>query len=340
MTLTEPTERGHENWAALDRKHQMRAARWLARRLRAGGGHETIGDDVCSVGFGWRERGSRLYRRPVLVVVVHRKRKSGSIPAHVQATIPTRAGRRVLAVPVDVCEEDEPCAHNLPNGCRVEPWDGEGPLKGSVAALVRNHNDEDGPHYLLGCHHVIFRSAVTHNAEPDDESDIVTSEGDAAFLGVPTRPAPFGRDRPSVDAALIRLGDEGFDVVTDRDFWHVVVRDYIETEDDLDDHTDRPWKLVSRHDPAPFKFVRTRSDKKIKYGSNDVPITIVEVIESRATRRWPRRGDSGGAIVSGNTLIGVHIAGKGKTSYSIPAYMLFSSSVFSPRLVLADDWIP
>lgn len=341
------------NWATLANADRYAAVRWAARRLVATGEFRRLGSGVLGVGFGVRERrakkqsGSPVYgRSAVLVVSVRRKWKARArgrqraVPLRVQVRVPLGRRRLLLAIPTDVVQALRPRPQAEPHACRAESMyaSAQG-IEGSVAALVCNARQAEAPVYLLGCQHVFHRSLVTYNAAPDPTSQVFSRPVDSARLGPATRPAPFGPRVPSIDASLVRLTDEGRSIATRGGFWRRVAEGYVEDEAQFDAVRTLGWKLCSRFPPAELKYVRTLLDEPIEYGSNGVTVRIVEVVVSRSTGRPPQDGDSGGAVMVGPLLVGVHIAGEGALSYCIPAYRLFSTAAFDPKLQLASHLI-
>jgi len=353
-TRSEALSVGLDNWASLTGAERFAAARWAARRLHTTGEFRSLGSGVVGVGFGIRERrpeaksGKPIYgKTPVLVVIVRRKWKNNvratrvrAVPARVQIRVPLANRRILVAIPTDVCEVRQPRVHADRHACRAKSMkSGAQSVNGSVAALVRNVDQPEGPVYLLGCQHVIHRTLVTYNAAPDPTTEVYSHGPGADRLGMASRPAPFGPQVRSIDASLVRLHEGGFAIAGKGDFWRRIATDYIHDEAGLEVVSTLGWKLFSRFEPTGLKYVRTLFDEPIKYGSNDVTIRIAEVVVSRSIERVPQSGDSGGAVMAGPVLVGVHIAGRGPLSYCIPAYRLFSSTAFDPKLKLASDLI-
>lgn len=284
---------------------------------------------------------------PVLVLTVRRKRKKNvratrfkAVPARVQIRVPLANRRVLVAIPTDVCEARRLRAHADRNACRAKSMKvGAQSVNGSVAALVRNVSHPEGPVYLLGCQHVIHRTLVTANAVPDPTTELYSQGAGADRLGIASRPAPFGTQVRSIDASLVRLNQGGRAIVSAGEFWRKIATDYTGNEADLDEVSTLGWKLFSRFESTGLKYVRTLFDEPIKYGSNKVTVRIAEVVVSRSTGRSPQGGDSGGSVMAGPVLVGVHIAGKGPLSYCIPAYRLFSTAAFDPKLELASNLI-
>jgi|KBSSwiStaDraftv2_1062776.scaffolds.fasta_scaffold196738_2 hypothetical protein len=341
------------NWASLSNPERHAAARWMARRLMATGTFRRLGSGVVGIGFGFRERRpKRRGGRPrygksvVLVVTVRKKWKAGrrgrlrAVPPKVEVRVPLGQRRILLAIPTDVCQARRPRPHADPDACRSESmYAGEPGVEGSVAALVRNAGQAGGPIYLLGCQHVFHRTLLTWNSAPDPTAQVYARPAGSALLGPATRPAPFGPRVDSVDASLVLLTDAGLAIARKKSFWPKVATDYMKDSTQLDNVTGLAWKLYSRFEPAGLSYVRTRLCKEIEYGSNSVTVRIIEVVVSRSTGREPKKGDSGGAVMVGPLLVGIHIAGEGPLSYCIPAYRLFSTAAFKPKLELASDLI-
>ena len=97
------------------------------------------------------------------------------------------------------------------------------------------------------------------------------------------------------------------------------------------------WHLISQFRRVGLTYVRHAFDQPVVYESG-ATVVISEVIISRSTSSSrPRGGDSGGAVIDDDILIGMHIAGDVRFSYAIPAYVLVGGPAFRPRLSLAFD---
>ena len=83
--------------------------------------------------------------------------------------------------------------------------------------------------------------------------------------------------------------------------------------------------------------MRTSFAVPVEY--NGTEVILSELVECISFDRDPTGGDSGGAVVAGNTFVGIHVAGNEDVSYAVPAYQVFSTTVFKPRLELATDFI-
>jgi len=216
---------------------------------------------------------------------------------------------------------------------------GEIDLPGSVAALVRETGQQNGAVYLLGCHHVFFRSLVTPNASADATARLRSEGQNDQVLGPATRAAPFGPGLRSIDAALVELRASAMATVTGGGFWRRVATGIVRDDHHVAVVSQVTWELQSRYDPMPLDYVRTIFDQEIPYGSNHIPIRIAEVVVATSLGRVPMGGDSGGAVMAGPILVGLHIASDGPLSYSIPAHLLFSAQAFTPKIELASDLI-
>lgn len=355
-TSRDALSRGVANWASLSNDERFEAVRSAARRLHNTGKFRSLGSGVVGIGYGIRERRPktkgakpRYGRTPVLVVTVKTKwKQTGGRHEGQGRPVPEclliqvlLAGRRILlAIPTDVCQAVRPRPHAQRNACRAKSMQAGAPsVAGSIAALVRNADQPDGPVYLIGCQHVIHRALVTFNAVPDLTSQVFSEGEGAAQLGMASRPAPFGPALSSIDASLVRLTEGGLAIASQGGFWRQAAISYVEDEAALAVVSALPWKLYSRFEPMGLRFVRTLFGEVLPYGSNNVPIRIAEVVVARSNGRAPQDGDSGGAVMAGRVLVGIHIAGKGQLSYSIPAFRLFSTSAFTPKLALASELI-
>lgn len=358
MLFGEPTPRGVENWESLTPGERASVVRQAARRLQRSGAHDQLGSGVVRLGHGKRERrsgsagGGVVYEpTPVVVVFVKKKweesagqEKAGrgapsAVPERLQMRVRVGERRIVVAMPTDVCQVHPPSLHALQSACVAAAEAGGPDLPGSVSALVRDVGDSGGRLYLLGCHHVICRSAVTPGATARLDVPIHAVDAGGLRLGTGKRPAQFGPDVLSIDAALVLLEDAGKALVTQREFWRELARSYVTDAEHLDVLSHASWRLASRSGLKPLEYVRNSFKVEIPYGSDAVKITLAELIESRATSAPPTGGDSGGAVLAGQVLVGVHIAGQGAMSFAVPAYQLFSTVAFSPRLELASQLI-
>lgn len=359
MIISEATSRGMDNWRELDREQQFDALAWVVDWIHRADAVSEISPNAVRVGFGLRQKSgassrTRLFKTPVLVVHVRRKwaqePKRGAdarrVPPWIQLRVPVGGRSLQLAVPTDVCAESPtPRAHADRRSLLVRSPRTNRSDKGSACALVRDPNNPTGPVYILTCHHVAFSWAVTRSAQDSPKPNVfsVASGANAeALLGQSTRPSRrFGpRVAASVDAALVKLDASGLNIASAGAFWGNHPAAWPATKGQLAIvATASTVRLVSKWGPATFDYVQHRFNQDVDYGAGRV-VSIAQAVEFRSASgsRDPQPGDSGGAMIAGrNLLLGMHIAGVGDTSYVIPAYLLFSSAVFQPRIDIADN---
>lgn len=143
------------------------------------------------------------------------------------------------------------------------------------------------------------------------------------------------------DAALVHPDAEALDGVTRRTFWRRVPTVWAKSESVVVD-AQNPAILTKQGDTIPVDSVKTTFGEEMAYeGIGIVRITEVLLLRVRSPQVIPpRKGDSGSPILSGGTLLGMHIGMRrdGETAIAIPAYQLFGT-MFSPRIELASDAI-
>ena len=356
MPFRSPTATAQRNWLTLDAAQRFVAVMSAARRLSASGQMARLGESVTGLGFGRRERrvhGKRqILAEPVLVVFVQEKWQPGdrraaseaAIPPAIQMRLPVADRRVELAIPTDVCQEPPvPKVQSDRNGICVRSNTSPTKLRGSVCALLRRAKAPDnGARYLLGCHHVIFRSTLDPNGRADSGSFAYTLPDGEQYLGYPTRPARYGPDEAaSIDAALVRLDAEGLKLATRKSFWKTVPFTWA-SEAQVEMFARSGMKLVSQHgEDIERSYVRHRYNQKVKNLAGavvNIGLVIVAETTVNSARARPECGDSGSPIVADSILLSMHIAGdEWGTSYSIPAFTLFKSTTFSERFILASN---
>lgn len=364
MISREASPEGLRNWQRLSCRDKFAAAAWAARHLTRGKSRfAKVGANVLRVGHGHRlkkygrRRTEAIIRQPVLTIVVDQKWtkvQSRRAPAHehvpqcVEFEVPLGARRVRVAIPTDVVQERPiPRAHAQEQGVMAMPGGsslGGGPVIGTACTLVRNQAAaNDANVYLLGCHHVIFRSLTTPGAQPDTSAVpfTVPEQDQPEQLGWATRPATFGVGVDgSIDAALVRLNDQGLALASARSYWGTAPDSWADTSDEVALLGGDPFTLwAAGGRTLKLKYSQSLFDQPVAY--QGATVRIVEVLVSRTLdpSDMPLAGDSGAPIVSGNVLVGMHIAGEGRLSYAIPAYLLLGSPAFSPQLSLATDLI-
>lgn len=328
--MTESKSGPEHLWASLPADIQFEVARSVARR-RAREWKRTY-PNLVSSGAGFKTKRGRRHKQTIclrfLLSKKWKKRRSGGVPCSIRATIVTKKGRRVVAIPTDV---EILGKGRLQGGLRASsPGGGTPEVMGAACCRVRSPQ-APGQIFVLGCHHVLTRSLVMGGLEPSRDSEIQVRPDDGPerrmgrlFDFAALTPAP---PRYGMDAALGVVEDEtGI----------------------------RPWKLGEHprslsnglnipHDYFIWtpggrlggRFLSQQFDVELKYGKNPgITVRINTVYETLAKTD---RGDSGSPLIDvQGRLLAMHFYGTwreihGKdeqVSLAIPAYELFRPGVF------------
>jgi len=358
MISKETSLRGRSNWDGLGHEEKVEVIAWAARYIQRNELTQTISDDITRVGFGRRQKTIRkkirVVDKPTLVFYVRKKKtwkrtsskkiQDRLIPAQIQMQVQLGGRRIQVAIPTDICEElPIPKAQLYSQGVSMRKANLSVSVSGSVCCLVRNNGQPDGPLYLLTCHHVAFSKDLRDNSSSSPNA-WTKKDGDKEpqKLGKSTRSAPFGpNELISIDAALILLDVNGKTIGTKSNFWKNHPVTAIDSLDVLEYFASNNLTLYSQFAPIQMEYCHHVYEQPVKYGSQTVRILETIVYKRKNTNKRPIGGDSGGALMSDNILLGMHIAGVETSGYgyAIPSYLLFNAGAFKPRIELADDQI-
>ena len=239
---------------------------------------------------------------------------------------------RVYAIPIDV--EVEKPVPRAQGPQAILCTDNRTRVSGSYCALV---HDDTGQNYLLTCHHVAALSLqdLSSHRVPTFSyiEDLLAGITAGAHLA-----DQFGPDIDfAIDAALIQILDPAvLEELLSPSRWHVPVVDYVRSEAELMDMSDRRMNLLSRHRRRlPCRLKTMYQNKEVAYGARGVRTRIFQLAEFTLTTADTAAGYSGGGVVATDgTLLAMHIAGVGNISYAIPAYLLIDSGLLRTPVAL------
>jgi hypothetical protein len=346
---------------------------WRSWRRRLGEGVLAVGSGPREAAVpGSKKRRRLLPRKPALLVLVMerwRRRttferpngrretspadlEAGAVPPYVTLRVPRRllvAGPRpsrargsvTIAVPTDV----------VAVGRRVRFHGGAAPqrlrvvgtkppaVSGTACVFVRDVRTDE--RFLVGCHHVLRRSGATKDGRPDRQARVFVTDADGAAteIGAPAGHVTFcWREKASVDAALVRLTAVGTSWVASpefRAFWRKTPAFWVRSAAELDATVasgakTRLFTSAGVHVLAnPRRFFRY----PVALAKRRIPLAEVNLWE---TRPATAAGDSGGAALCGNALVGMYLAGDGLSAVTLPPWLWLGAGIKPFHLDLAE----
>lgn len=282
-------------------------------------------DGVLAVGAGFKKAQNIVSDEICIGFLVNKKRKrrlDRPVPSHVNVFL-VRGGKKVrYSIPTDVEELGEGVPHgmmNLAMGIRASSQrDASLGVPGAVCCLVEQV-DQPLNRYILGCHHVLALSFLTHQC--DAEPSTVRTRGTAELVGNLFEHLPMsGTGQPCLDAA-IALVDSDAQLV-----WDTAGITPTRVEPGIDSPS---GCFVYTPDGAfPAQFVKEWANIPLIY-----PKCGQVVIECAYQFQADTIGGHSGSPVMqpDGTLHGMHFWGdvSQRMAFAIPAFVLFRPGLFS-----------
>lgn len=335
------TQRGHDNWASLNREQKLKAADWVAERLAARGDMTQVSLDVLDVGAGYRERkGTRDDDLEVVLVASVRNKSedvaANAIPAHIQEIVPTRDHRLVMAIPTDVRHRPRrPEAQAKQSAANVRSAGRR--IYGSLAVLVKNAGGQQSKRYAMSCEHVAFATRHLAGLPPGKAPIAAFHESDSEWvpaMGIPRRrgvlkPSP----KFSIDVGLIDVDAQS--PARHKTFWQRPAVRWPENLTQLEVLWRLDTRLYTRHNPSGSGSIFLASHKNFEIQYKGDLARFREIIEYEVDRATSAGDSGGGLITSNSSFLAMHLAGEGNRGFAIPAYRLMGTAVFSPGILMA-----
>lgn len=322
-------------WAHLTIAERCRLVSSVAERL-AEHPPQCLSDwGVISVGAGWRVRESQNRRvirgrTPVLTLTVKRKRAEsqlacdGCIPPHWPVHRGRGESRHLIHIPIDVCRANTRVQAHSP---RVAPADANNRM-GAACVLLK---DKSGAQWLLSCHHVLGDSSASARLTPRTRLAITVHGRNGSHRLADQRHFGLleaGRS-DCVDAAVVRI--DPADPVAGTDwsrYPHAVESDAGIWQNGA--------RLLTPRGVIALRYVHTLANAAVEYSSGATAGIVRLAVFESVGDAIPQPGDSGSPAISAEgKWIGMHIAGDGRWSYVIPAYVLLSNKVFDKEFHLS-----
>lgn len=284
-------------------------------------------------GFGRRRNPKNdkvtLSRTPCVTFMVKRKwpeqkEDPQAIPPFLFAYWMVDGTRTLCAVPTDI--------ESVSNYLSVEPQKGYIKTRdrqtfkkasGAATAIIKRNGDNS--EYVMSCRHVFSISRHLHKSNRFGFS-VLSGSRQAAKTSIIKGPLIGKPGRYSHDAQLAEVTNSQHlgNAISD-----ISLNGWAKTRFDI--QPGQTVYIIRPRSPNRVKaqLVRFKKDFQIKYGGVG-PVTHRLLLEIQADSET-KAGDSGSPIVSsdGKTLIGMHIAGRDKTSLAIPAWELMAPHRYS-----------
>ena len=366
--LTSAAGRQVVTWAA-----EAVVRSWRRWKRKLGEGVITVGAGPSEAASPSNPRVRRLRpNKPALLVLVEKRwrrrttterrdgRKetsredleAGAVPPYVTLRVPKRLlvagvrpskarGSATVAVPTDVVElarRVRPHGAAQKQRLRVK-GSKPGAEAGTACAFVRDVGTDE--RFLLGCHHVIRRSKATANAMPDPSArvSVVDDQNVATEIGAPAGHVTFCHEEQfCVDAALVRLNATGTSWVASpefRHYWRAVPLAWVRTASQFDTQVGFSGKRTMLHTKDGAHVLSTPRqffNYPIPYGNRVIRIAEVHVWEARPATQ---AGESGGAAINDDVLVGMYFAGVGASAWTMPPWLYLGPAIKPFRLDLA-----